>query len=210
MNNCIPKPFCITVVTLEKLELLQIVFIWMNVVTRPSSSCTLKVLHASQFISSIENLRSTEESSVWSKCVDTSLGQCIRLQEWYASVNHLRVARADGRTQKLIEELRPVLGGFVATMHEGAWIMTFCLHKPGCIVTTKADWPLSRLQHDIFILSHREYYPLNSRMWFSKQALFRALLRLVRHLAPRNNRSCPSQWLSSRNDVLVTRYRIPV
>ena len=75
-----------------------------------------------------------------------------------------------------LKGLRQVLQGFVVTMHEGTWKtgsqilseyprdLTYCLHKPECIVTTNPDrWVLIMLK-----TWHFKYHLVNVSILYLK------------------------------------------
>ena len=98
----------------------------------------------------------------------------------------------------ILKGLRPILGGFVVTVHEGACetgsqipnilfaqARGHCDNKPRQI----------GLNHDYnmtFSISPRECYysPLKIRLSCSKQEPFRVLLPLLRHVVPLNDGNC--------------------
>ena len=99
--------------------------------------------------------------------------------------------------------LRPVLLGFVVTIHEvvckrksnpeaiGLGDVTHCSHKPECIVTTNPS--RTGLNHDYnmtFSIPPCQYSPLKIQIWCLKWEPFHMLLQLLCHVVPLNSGNC--------------------
>ena len=121
--------------------------------------------------------------------------------------------------------LRPVLEGFVVTMREGAcktgsqipralarWILTYCSYKPECIVTTNPD----RSVLIAIITWHFQFCPVNVSILhftYEYRARIEGLFACYSHCyvtcCPLATGIVASQFPSSRDDVVVTRYLKP-
>ena len=119
-----------------------------------------------------------------------------------------------------IKGLRPVLEGFVVTMHEGACEpgsqiprdLTYCSHKPECIVTTKPD----RSVLITIITWHFQFRPVNASILHLKddyrarsESRFACYSHYYVTWCPLTTGIVTSQCPSARDAVLVTRYLMP-
>ena len=95
---------------------------------------------------------------------------------------------------------------FVVTMHEGAseqdeLDLTYCSHKPECIVTANPDRSvLIKIITRCFQFNLRMYFAFKIRgsAWCSKREQFRVLLPLFRHVVPLNDGNCRLKMPISR------------
>ena len=128
--------------------------------------------------------------------------------------------------QSMIKGLRPVLEGFVVTMHEGACEtgsqipralarkdLTYCSHKPECIVTTNPD----RSVLITIITWHFEFRPMNVSILHLKynycarsESRFACYSHCYVTWYPLTTGTVASQCPSARDAVLVTRYLAPI
>ena len=119
-----------------------------------------------------------------------------------------------------IKRLRPVLEGFVVTMHEGACEtgsqiprdLTYCFHKPKCIVTTN---PARSVLIPI-ITWHFQFRPVNVSILHLKydcrarsESRFACCSHCYVTWYPLTMGIVASQCPSARDAVLVTRYLTP-
>ena len=129
----------------------------------------------------------------------------------------------------IIKGLRPVLEGFVVTMHEGACEtgsqipralargvsprdLTHCSHKPECIVTTDHD----RSVLITIITWHFQFFPVNVSILHLKydyrarsESRFAGYSHCYVMWYPLTTGIVASQCPSARDAVLVTRYLTP-
>ena len=122
----------------------------------------------------------------------------------------------NGMANHMFKGLRPVLEGFVVTMHEGACEslrdLKYCSHKPECIVTTKPD----RSVLITIITWHFQFRPVNvSILHLKDDYRARSESRFVCYShcyvtwCPLTTGIVASQCPSARDAVLVTRYLTP-
>ena len=119
----------------------------------------------------------------------------------------------------IFKGLRPVLEGFVVTMHEGACEigsqipraldLTYCSHKPECIVTTNPD----RSVLITIITWHFHFRPMNVSILHLKddcrarsESRFACYSHCYVTWCPLATGIVASQCPSARDAVLVTRY----
>ena len=125
----------------------------------------------------------------------------------------------------IIKGLRPVLEGFVVTMHEGACEtrklnpegvsprdLTYCSHKPECIVTTNPD----RSVLITIITWHFQFHPVNVgilHLKYDHRARSESCFACYSHCYvtwyPLTTGIVTSQCPSARDAVLVTRNLTP-
>ena len=117
----------------------------------------------------------------------------------------------------MFKGIRPVLEGFVVTMHEGACetgsqILTYCSHKPECIVTTNPN----RSVLITIITWHFQFCPVNVSILHFKydyrarsESRFACYSHCYVTWYPLTTGIVASQCPSAKDAVLVTRYLTP-
>ena len=138
----------------------------------------------------------------------------------------VRMSQFGNRCISLFKGLRPVLEGFVVTMHEGRVRnrksnpegvsprdLTYCSHKPERIVTTKPD----RSVLITIITWHFQFRPVNFSILHLKydyrarsESRFACYSHCYVTWCPLTTGIVASQCPSARDAVLVTRYLTPL
>ena len=133
---------------------------------------------------------------------------CLPAMGSYANLHLRRRGLYKRKTKQyfhMFKGLRPVLEGFVVTMHD----LTYCSHKPECIVTTNPDrsvlitiitWHFQFRPMNVSILHLKYDYPARS------ESRFACYSHCYVTWYPLTTGTVASQCPSARDAVLVTRY----